>query len=139
MVKLFGGRKNLGDSSLRPYFDFDRVIHKGLPLSAFRRAIESLEQPEQTILDGIGIPHTMFGSRKRTGRLGFVDSERVVRLGAVIALGSVALGSTRAVGRWLLKGNAALGGEVPIRLLRTGVGAHQVEAVLGRALLGGFS
>jgi putative toxin-antitoxin system antitoxin component (TIGR02293 family) len=139
MVKLFGGPKNLGAGSLRSYFDFDRVIHEGLPLSALLRAIESLKQPEQTILDGMGMSHATLSPRKRTGRLGFVDSERAVRLGAVIALASIALGSNRAVGRWLLARNSALGGELPIRLLKTDVGARQVEEVLGRALLGSFS
>jgi putative toxin-antitoxin system antitoxin component (TIGR02293 family) len=139
MVKVFGGRKSLGGGSLRSYFDFDRVIHEGLPVSAFRHAVDSLEQPEKTVVEGIGISRTTLGRRKQAGRLGFVDSERAVRLGAVIALGRVALGSTRAVGRWLLKANSALGGEIPIRLLQTDIGARQVEAVLGRALLGGFS
>ncbi len=139
VLEVFGGRALLGAGALRSYFDFDRVIHDGLPVSAFRHAVGSLGQPEKTVVEGIGISRTTLGRRKQTGRLGFVDSERAVRLGSVIALGKVALGSTRAVGRWLLKANAALGGGIPLRLLQTDVGARQVEAVLGRALRGGFS
>jgi len=101
--------------------------------------VESLGQPEKTIVEGIGISRTTLSRRKQSGRLGFVDSERAVRLGTIIALGKAALGSTAAAGRWLLKPNAALGGVVPIGLLQTDVGARQVEAVLGRALLGGYS
>jgi len=139
VLEVFGGRVLLGADPLRSYFDFDRVIHDGLPVSAFRYAVESLGQPEKIVVEAIGISRMMLGRRKQAGRLGFVDSERAVRLGSVIALGKVVLGSARAVGRWLLKANGALGGEIPLRLLQTDVGAREVEAVLGRALLGGFS
>jgi putative toxin-antitoxin system antitoxin component (TIGR02293 family) len=139
VLKIFGGRALLGPGALRSHFDFDRVIHDGLPVSAFRHAVDSLGQPEKTVVEGIGISRTTLGRRKQAGRLGFMDSERAVRLASVIALGKVVLGSTRAVGRWLFKANGALGGEIPLRLLQTDVGARQVEAVLGRALLGGFS
>ncbi|MEA2785882.1 MAG: hypothetical protein QOF71_1986 [Candidatus Eremiobacteraeota bacterium] len=139
VLQAFGGRALLGAGALRSYFDFDRLIHDGLPVSAFRYAVDSLGQPENIVVAGIGISRRTLGRRKHAGRLGFVDSERAVRLGSVIALGNVALGSTRAVGRWLLKANSALGGDIPLRLLQTDVGAREVEAVLGRALLGGFS
>lgn len=139
IVEVFGGAAYLGEGSLRSYFDFDRVIHEGMPVSAFRHVVESLGQPEKTVVEGIGISRTTLARRKQAGRLGFVDSERAVRLGTVIALGKIVLGSTKAAGSWLLKANAALGGEIPLRLLQTDVGARQVEAVLGRALLGGFS
>lgn len=139
VVSVFGGPRELGPGVFRSYLDLDRLIHDGLPVSAFRHAIESLEQPEKTVVEGIGISRTTLGRRKQSGRLGFVDSERAVRLGSVIALGKVALGSARAAGQWLLKPNSALGGVIPLKLLQTDVGARQVEAVLGRALLGGFS
>lgn len=139
VVSVFGGSRELGPGVFRSYLDLDRLIHDGLPVSAFRHAIESIEQPEKTVVEGIGISRTTLGRRKQSGRLGFFDSERAVRLGSVIALGKVALGSARAAGQWLLKPNSALGGAVPLKLLQTDVGARQVEAVLGRALLGGFS
>jgi putative toxin-antitoxin system antitoxin component (TIGR02293 family) len=139
VVEVFGGRANLGRGPWTSLLDFDRVIHEGMPVSAFRYAIESLGQPEKTIVEGIGISRTTLSRRKQSGRLGLIDSERAVRLGTIAALGKAALGSTAAVGRWLLKPNAALGGAVPIGLLQTDVGAQHVEAVLGRALLGGFS
>jgi putative toxin-antitoxin system antitoxin component (TIGR02293 family) len=139
VAEVFGGRDSLSPGPLTSFYDFDRVIHEGMPVPAFRHAVDSLGQPEKTIVEGIGISRSTLGRRKRSGRLGQVNSERAVRLGAVIALGKVALGSAVATGRWLLKPNAALGGVVPIGLLQTDVGARQVEAVLGRALLGGYS
>ncbi len=139
LVDVFGGRSRLGRRALQSYLDFDRLIHDGLPVAAFRHVLIALEQPEKALVEGIGISRTTLGRRKQTGRLGLVDSERAIRLGSITALGKTALGSSRATGRWLLKPNAALGGAVPISLLQTDVGARQVEAVLGRALLGGFS
>ncbi|MDB5070596.1 MAG: hypothetical protein JWM87_1707 [Candidatus Eremiobacteraeota bacterium] len=139
LVSVFGGRRQLGDGVLRSYLDFDRLIHDGLQVSAFRYAVESLGQPEKIVVEGIGISRTTLGRRKQAGRLDFVDSERAVRLGSIVALGKVVLGSTKAVGRWLLKPNSALGGAIPIALLQTDVGAREVEAVLGRDLFGGFS
>jgi len=139
VVEVFGGRDELGGTGLRSYLDVDRLVHDGVPVSAFRRVLESLELPERTVAEGIGISRTTLGRRKQTGRLGFADSERALRLGSVVALAKIALGSARAAGRWLLKPNAALAGAVPITLLQTDFGARQVEAVLGRALLGGFS
>jgi putative toxin-antitoxin system antitoxin component (TIGR02293 family) len=139
IVEVLGGSARLGSGPFRSYFDFDRVIREGMPIAAFRYAVELLDQPEKTIVEGIGIARTTLGRRKAAGRLGFIDSERAVRLGSAIALGKVALGSAKAAGRWLLKPNAALGGAVPLRLLQTDVGARHVEAVLGRALLGAYS
>ncbi len=139
VIDVFGGRKELGDVGLRSYLDVDRLVHAGVPVSAFRRVVASLELPERTVAEGIGISRTTLGRRKQTGRLGFVDSERALRLGSVTALGKIALGSARAAGRWLTKPNAALAGAAPLTLLQTDAGARAVEAVLGRALLGGFS
>jgi putative toxin-antitoxin system antitoxin component (TIGR02293 family) len=139
VVDVFGGQHELGGVGLRSYLDVDRLIHAGVPVPAFRHVIEALELPERTVVEGIGISRTTLGRRKQTGRLGFADSERALRLGSVTALGKIALGSARAAGRWLLSPNAALAGAVPLTLLQTDFGARQVEAVLGRALLGGFS
>lgn len=67
-----------------------------------------------------------------------MESEHAILLASVIALGKVALGSTRGTRRWLQTPNVALD-EIPFRSLQADVGARQVEAVLGRALLCGFS
>jgi putative toxin-antitoxin system antitoxin component (TIGR02293 family) len=42
------------------------------------------------------------------------------------------LGSEEKASRWLMTPNRALGGEPPIALLETDLGARQVEDVLGR-------
>ena len=139
VVDVLGGAKALGDKELHSFFDFDRVIHAGVPIRAFQHVVDLIGASETTIATAIGIARTTLGRRKAAGRLGFEESERVVRLGVIVALGKRVLGSTLAAGRWLAKPNRALGGRIPLELLQTDVGARQVEAVLGRALLGGYS
>lgn len=139
IVDVLGGAEALEDAELHSFFDFDRVIHAGVPIRAFRHAVAAIGAPETTIAAAMGIPRTTLGRRKAAGRLGFEESERVVRLSLIAALGKQALGSTLATGRWLVKPNRALGGRIPLELLQTDVGARQGEAVLGRALFGAFS
>lgn len=138
-VEVLGGPSAL-TTTIRSFRDLDALIHEGVPIAALRNAIEALGEPEARIIAGIGIPRTTLYRRKKAeSRLGFVESERTVRLGRITALGRLALGSTIATGRWLVKPNKALGGAMPIELLQTDVGAREVEAVLGRALLGSYS
>ncbi len=139
VVDVLGGAKALKDSKLHSFLDFDRVIHAGIPIGAFQHIVNLIGGSEIAIAAAIGIARTTLNRRKATGRLGLEESERVVRLGLIVALGNEALGSARATGRWLVKPNRALGGRVPLELLQTDIGGREVEAVLGRALLGGFS
>lgn len=58
---------------------------------------------------------------------------------SILTLGVEVLGSVDALAAWLSRRNPALGGAVPSGMLDTADGAREVEAVLGRALLGGYS
>ncbi|MEA2664546.1 MAG: hypothetical protein QOI11_1490 [Candidatus Eremiobacteraeota bacterium] len=141
IVAILGGEATLGRRAIRSDRDLDTLIHEGLPVAALDHAIVALGTTQRAILDGVGIARSTIRRRKggQTQRLDLVESERTVRLGRIAALGNEALGSTAAVGRWLQKPNRALGGVEPISLLQTDVGAREVEAVLTRVLLGGYS
>lgn len=138
-LDTLGGVATLGRDVPRNYYDLDGLVRAGIPTSAFEHAVSVLGEPEATIAAGIGIPRTTLTRRKASGRFTVDESERVVRLARVVALGTEALGSREAAGRWLLKANRALGGAVPLSLLSTDLGTREVESVLGRALLGGYS
>jgi putative toxin-antitoxin system antitoxin component (TIGR02293 family) len=133
LVMVLGGEATLGPRSIRTDRDLDTLIHEGLPVAAL--------DTQRAILDGVGIARSTVRRRKggKGQRLDLVESERTIRLGRIASLGNEALGSWTAVGRWLQKPNRALGGVEPISLLQTDVGAREVEAVLTRALLGGYS
>src|SRR5271154_6178881 len=139
VIDVLGGRGALGAASMHSFHDLHKAIEAGIPIAVFHHAIRGLGESESPVAGEMGIARTTLSRRKAAGRLGHDESERVVRLGMVVALGRIALGSTQATGRWLLKPNHALGGEKPPSLLRTDVGAREVEAVLGRALFGGYS
>jgi putative toxin-antitoxin system antitoxin component (TIGR02293 family) len=141
IVTILGGEATLGTRTIRSDRDLDTLIHEGLPVAALDHAIAALGATQRAILDGVGIARSTVRRRKggEGKRLDLVESERTIRLGRIAALGNEALGSTAAVGRWLQKPNRALGGVEPISLLQTDVGAREVEAVLTRALLGGYS
>ena len=138
-IDALGGDETLGARPLRTYRDLDLIVRTGIPTAAFEHAVELIGEPETTIAAGIGIARTTLGRRKAAGKLTLDESERVLRLARVIGLGTKALGSGEATGRWLLKPNRALGGVAPLGLLQTDLGTREVEAVLGRALLGGYS
>jgi putative toxin-antitoxin system antitoxin component (TIGR02293 family) len=141
LLAILGGELTLGTRVIRNERDLDTLIHEGLPVAALDHAIRALGATRRAILDGVGIARSTVRRRKGVEgkRLDLVESERTVRLGRIAALGNEALGSTEAAGRWLQQPNRALGGVEPISLLQTDVGAREVEAVLTRALLGGYS
>jgi len=132
------GRRAVG-VNVRNGSDLADAVAQGLSTAAFRNAVRALDQPEATIIEGLGLSRSTLHRRQAGGRLAPVESERAVRLARVASLGKVALGSMAAAGRWLLKPNRALGGRVPLMLLQSDVGTQEVEAVLGRAVYGGYS
>jgi putative toxin-antitoxin system antitoxin component (TIGR02293 family) len=139
-VSLLGGAQLLGEGSIRSPGDFDRLIRVGLPVAALEHLAAVLQLPDDAIVIVVG-SSPRSGQRRRTqaGRLNQAESKRAFRLARIAAAGCVALGSPAAVGRWLQRRNHALGGKLPISLLRTDVGARDVQSALTRALLGGFS
>ena len=138
VVALMGGAKAL-DRPIRTNQDLADAIAAGLYVEALRNTISALETPEKTIVEGVGLSRSTLSRRKATGRLDVSESERAVRLARIAVLGKAVLGSTAAAGRWLLKPNRALGGRIPLSLLQSDVGSREVEAILGRALYGGYS
>ena len=67
------------------------------------------------------------------------ESDRLSHLARVTIMAMQILGTQEKAKQWLERPNRALGGEVPLHLLDTDIGARQVEAVLGRIDYGIFS
>ena len=138
-VWFLGGEGLLGTCSIRRPGNFDRLIRVGLPVAALEHLATALQLPADAMVLVLGNSRRTVRRRGTTARLTQVESERAIRLARIAATGCVALGSPAAVGQWLQKPNCALGGEIPISLLHTDVGARDVQGVLTRALLGGYS
>jgi putative toxin-antitoxin system antitoxin component (TIGR02293 family) len=77
--------------------------------------------------------------RRREGRLARYESDRIYRLARIVALAKASLGDRNAATRWLKRPNRALGGNVPLAVIDTELGARTVENVLGRIAFGGVS
>lgn len=117
-----------------------RSIEHGLPYSAFERLVANTAIPSDEALVLVNIPQRTLTRRKREGRFRQDESDRLVRASRLFgrALGLFE-GNRDAAKRWLSEPQKALGGEVPLVLARTEVGALEVERLMGRLEHGVFS
>jgi putative toxin-antitoxin system antitoxin component (TIGR02293 family) len=109
---------------------FVERLERGLP----RRAIAQLKRfagLSDADLSAV-IPRRTLTSLKHTARLTPEQSDRIARTAGIVALSQRVFGDVAPARDWLLAANAALEGQVPLRLLRTGNGAQLVESVLIR-------
>jgi putative toxin-antitoxin system antitoxin component (TIGR02293 family) len=66
------------------------------------------------------------------GRLTPEQSDVVFRTTSVMARAIDVLGDEKKAAHWLMTANRALGGEVPMTMLDTSAGTHEIEAILDR-------
>lgn len=107
-------------------------VREGLPYSALEEVMERFGLSRQQASELLHLPERTLARRKRERRLHPDESDRLVRLARVAAQAADALGSTERAAVWLRRSNRALGGETPLSLLDTDLGARRVEQVLGR-------
>lgn len=136
--RALGGKRVTG-RTVRSGVDMHKLVAGGLPVAVLGALGRKLELGERTLARALGIPDTTFQRRKAQGLLSQDESERAYRLARLVAVGEEALGSAKVLGQWLQRPNRALGGAIPMNLIRNEPGAREVEAVLGRMLYGGYS
>jgi putative toxin-antitoxin system antitoxin component (TIGR02293 family) len=116
---------------IRHNLDLVRATREGLPAEAafcLDGVIRASEQgAPQSPLDALVAELAKAGD---ASRLTPEQSEIVVRTATVFAMAVNVLGGREKAAHWLKTPNRALGGEVPITLLDTSLGAHEVEKVL---------
>jgi putative toxin-antitoxin system antitoxin component (TIGR02293 family) len=113
--------------------DLIERVEKGFTYSAFKNLLGLLGLTSTELADLLQIPRRTLTRRKRDGRLAPDESERLLRISRVLDA-SVELfeGDREGAVRWLQSPNRALGGEVPLDMARTEVGALEVEKLIGR-------
>ena len=128
-ISALGGREVLGKDVISDAA-FVQTIERGLPRSALAelKRFSHLSDSDLTAV----IPRRTLTSIKRARRLTPDQSDRIARTAGIAALAQRVFGDVDVAREWLLTQNPALEGHVPLRLLRTGSGAHLVEAVLLR-------
>jgi len=107
------------------------AIRAGLPVSVVDDALASGRVTAAEI-DRLAIPRKTLAHRRAKGRLTPDQSDRLVRILRVVAEAEATFDDRTRAGLWLRRPTTALGGEAPIDLLDTEVGARQVETLLGR-------
>jgi putative toxin-antitoxin system antitoxin component (TIGR02293 family) len=102
-----------------------------MPFAAFRKATSALDLSLRDVEKALGLSSRSL-LRRKTGRLSAIESERILRLVRVVARAEHVLGDREAALDWLSSSNRALGGDEPVSLLDTELGAKRVLDVLGR-------
>lgn len=136
--RLLGGATVLKDRP-RSSLDWVTLIRRGLPAAALESLIGNLGLPQAELGAVLGIPERTLARRKKEGTLSPDESAKLVRLARVARRAAEVFENRDAALGWLRRPNRALGGEVPLRLLDTEIGAESVMDLLGRIEHGVFS
>ncbi|HEV2818209.1 MAG TPA: antitoxin Xre/MbcA/ParS toxin-binding domain-containing protein [Allosphingosinicella sp.] len=127
-VEALGGARALG-MAVRDEADLLRAIELGFPASV----LASLRGVgfRSGDLEGVIAPRRTLARRKAVGqRLTRVESDAAWRTAHVFSLGARVLRGPETALAWLRRPKAALGDQIPIDLIETGVGAQAVERLL---------
>ena len=117
-----------------------KQVESGLPFSAVAEFQKSSGIPRATIAALLRIPPRTLVRRRAAGRLAPEESERLLRVATLFEQAlSLFEGDVATAREWLTRPKRALGGEAPLRLARTEVGAREVERLIGRMEHGVFS
>ena len=84
-------------------------------------------------------PRTLARRKSRGEPLTIEESDRIARLVRVVAYAARVFDDPELRSAWLRSGNPALGGERPIDLAVTDIGARRVETGLNRIAWGDYS
>jgi putative toxin-antitoxin system antitoxin component (TIGR02293 family) len=138
VASLLGGKKILKREVTESH-DLREALREGLPFQAFESFVKTIGIPPATITKALGIAPRTLARRKERHSFSPEESDRLYRLARVTLMAIQVLGTQEKAKQWLERPNRALGGETPLHLLDTDIGARQVEAVLGRIDYGIFS
>ncbi len=108
-------------------------VHRGLPYRAWERLLSNTEIEKEQLLRMVQITSRTLSRRKEEGRLEPDESDRLLRVSRLFAH-ALALfeGEAGDARRWLTTAQSGLGGDTPVEVGATEIGAREVEALIGR-------
>jgi len=117
-----------------------RKVEKGLSFRAFERMQANLGMPAQRLAELVDISPRTLARRRERGLLDAAQSDRLLRASRLLG-GAIELfeGDDEAARNWLRTPQRGLGGEIPLDLARTELGAREVERLIGRLEHGVFA
>lgn len=142
---------NKGSEGKHPYviflglrtFDTQHLLKRietGLSYTSLERFRKNINLPMRDLAELLQISLRTLNRRKKTGKLEPDESDRLVRIsrlyGKTLELFE---GDNEAAHDWLSRKQIGLGGARPFDLIRSEVGAREVEALIGRLEYGVFS
>lgn len=130
--------KDIGISEKSPS-DLVREIRRGIPIKTVAGLQACFDVSEAKFAGVAHIALRTLARRKRQGKLGVDESERVVRLTRLFKQAVDVLGSIEAARKWFKMPNRALGQATPFDYSDTEPGAREVEDILGRIEHGVFA
>ncbi len=139
IAEVLGGRKVLGKTIRKPH-ELAQLVREGLPANSVTALAQRLHLGNRVLSAKLGIPQRTLTRRLSQGSvLTAAESDRTVRMARVCANAVQMIGDQEKAIDWLNTPNRALGGERPLDLLDTDLGARMVEDVLGRIAYGVYS
>jgi putative toxin-antitoxin system antitoxin component (TIGR02293 family) len=139
VLELLGGEQVL-KRQVSGVKDLREVLREGLPFRALESLAKAMEVQTAALTKIIRVaPRTLARRKGSESNFNSIESDRIYRVARIMSLSIEVLGSKEKAKEWLSRPSRALGGESPLSLLDTDVGAKQVEEVLGRITHGVFS
>lgn len=138
VLKELGAERVLG-RPLRTETELQTAIREGLPHRVVEEVMGAAGLTLQELAAALDLSPRSLQRRRREGRLARYESDRLYRLARITALAKHYLGDDEKAKRWLRRPNRSLGGNAPLDLIDTELGARTVENVLGRIAYGGIS
>lgn len=131
LVRTLGGQVVL-KRRITTLEDLRQTVQAGLPYHALEAVMERFGLAQAEVAAVLGVPPRTMARRKRSGRLRPDESDRLIRLARLATQAVQVFGKEEKAAMWMHRPNRALGSQAPLDLLRTDLGAKQVEEVLGR-------
>lgn len=135
---VLGGKGVLG-AKPQSTLDWVGMIREGIPAAAVESILSAMQLSQTELAQALGIPERTLARRKREGVLNSEESSKLLRLARAISRANEVFDEPVAAIDWLKSPNAALGGNAPLSLLDTDIGAESVFDTLGRIEHGVFA
>jgi putative toxin-antitoxin system antitoxin component (TIGR02293 family) len=108
-------------------------LDEGLSYAAFERLKRRLKVTSQELADAALITQRTLARRKKAGRMQPDESDRLVRVSRVFARAiELFEGDAEGARSWLMRPVWGLGGAIPFDMVKTEVGALEVERLISR-------
>lgn len=116
-----------------------RTIRKGVAYNALNVLGDSLSLSVRDVSEIVDISDRTLNRRKQRGALSPEETERVYRVASLIVRATEVMRDRDEAVHWLKTPKKALGGEIPLKLADTEVGADEIKDLLGRIEHGVFA